>query len=140
MKIIVLRGEPNCGKTATIGAVYNLLIQNDFSQFGDNYRVLGADELDFKDIMIKGCKKIGITSLGDELDPGDPDTIEDMLIQFERELCFMAIIACTDSNQEGLDAISKRKNVQFVEKTPAGDLSINRVENALIALSVYKMV
>lgn len=63
MKIIALRGEPNCGKTTTLGIVYGKMLNEGFLQVGGMYQNLGNN--DFLDVLEYNGKKIGIVSQGD---------------------------------------------------------------------------
>jgi hypothetical protein len=63
MRIIVLQGLPNRGKTTTLNSVWNLLCPN--GQNSTNRQPLGGDRNDFTDIVIRGEQRIGFYTAGD---------------------------------------------------------------------------
>lgn len=63
MKIIALRGDSNCGKTATLNLVYNRLIAS--GGISSHKVQVGGDPNDFEDIVIYKGQKIAFYTMGD---------------------------------------------------------------------------
>ncbi len=64
MRIIVLQGMPNTGKTRTLNLVYDMLVPNG-GGVSTNRQPLGGDPRDFSDIVIRGTQRIAFYSMGD---------------------------------------------------------------------------
>jgi thymidylate kinase len=63
MKIIVLQGMPNTGKTTTINFVWDVLCAN--GAISTNRQPYGGDPNDFIDTVLWNNLRIGILSMGD---------------------------------------------------------------------------
>jgi len=66
MKIILLSGEPNTGKTTTLNLLYDKITQNGVKNIIDEKEVLGNPvQNDFQCVLSFNNKKIAIYSMGD---------------------------------------------------------------------------
>lgn len=69
MRIIVLQGMPNKGKTRTLNLVYNLLVPNN-GGVSTNRQVIGnPTQNDFSDIVIRDNQRIAFFTMGDYSTP-----------------------------------------------------------------------
>jgi hypothetical protein len=65
MRVIVLQGMPNTGKTRTLNLVYEMLVPNG-GGVSTNRKVIGNPvENDFSDIVIRGNQRIAFFTMGD---------------------------------------------------------------------------
>lgn len=64
MRIIVLQGLPNRGKTSTINILHTILVDENGSQFIDR-RQLGNEPNDFEEVVLWKNQRIAIYSMGD---------------------------------------------------------------------------
>lgn len=63
MRVIALKGHPNCGKTQTLTIVHSLLLESGGIQIPNVYIDLGNGEL--LDVLSFRGQKVGIVSQGD---------------------------------------------------------------------------
>lgn len=63
MKLIVLEGLSDAGKTATINVAYQLILQAGYDQVPNCFEDLKHN--DFLDVLTNGAQKVGIVSQGD---------------------------------------------------------------------------
>jgi hypothetical protein len=116
MKLIVLKGDENTGKTTTINWVCNDLrgqgyIEETSSQI---FEYLGNG--DFLTVLQKGEVKIGIISQGDY-----PNYVESFLEKLENKKC--SIVICAQTIGEGKEEIQKtidkysEKEIVSISKT-----------------------
>ncbi len=151
MKIIVLRGKHGIGKTDVINMVYLLMIINHYMQVNGCFEDLCEDHKaeewtarnDFRDILIKGCKKVGVVSSGDyniEDEEGDKNAIaiSTHLSYFEKNDCLIAICACSENKES--EILDKYPNHIFVEKEEILKMELRRIHNAFIAESIFKIL
>jgi ABC-type multidrug transport system ATPase subunit len=105
MELIVLRGERNVGKTHTINIVYQRLLQDGYEPVEGHFLVLN-DASDFRDILQKGDKRIGIVSMGDYGIGGC--SVKAHLQYFASQNCQKAITACTtEGTTKKIEAVEK---------------------------------
>ncbi|MFG0591009.1 hypothetical protein ACF8C4_07730 [Myroides odoratimimus] len=64
MRIIVLQGMPDTGKTSTLNLVYNMLVPNGGGT-PTNRQPLGGGPNDFSDIVIRSNQRIAFYTMGD---------------------------------------------------------------------------
>ncbi|QBO59585.1 hypothetical protein [Chryseobacterium salivictor] len=63
MRIIILQGMPNRGKTSTLGLVWSVLTIN--GGISTNRQPLGGDPNDFSDIVIINNQRVAFYTMGD---------------------------------------------------------------------------
>ena len=129
MNVIALVGKSNCGKSETIGIVYQYLLDFGFTQIkSPNYfEVLGNPTIrDFIDILEKNGVKIGVVSAGDYVI--GPMSVKNNLSKLEAADCYVAITACTTNNPKAEDQVKLYSNHFFVAKFPVIE-SQQRISN-----------
>lgn len=100
MKVIALRGKPNCGKTWTLRKVHELMLKKDFKQVPEMYKDLGND--DFLDILEFNGRRFGIVSQGDYAkDHQSAFSVKSHLIWLCERGCEIAVCACTTGETKG---------------------------------------
>ena len=100
MKVIALRGKPNCGKTRTLRKVHELMLQKGFKQVPEMYKDLGND--DFLDILEFNGRRIGIVSQGDYVkDHQLAFSVKSLLRWLCEQGCEIAVCACTTGETKG---------------------------------------
>lgn len=119
-KIIALKGKGNSGKTTTIKALHGLLLQNDYQPVVGTLKILGGD---FRAVLIKNGKLIGITSSGDTF-----DLVHNNLQNLISADCTLCVCACRTSDRRGHGSIAAINSFghyqkQYVNKTVAGIVS-----------------
>ncbi len=62
MKIIVLKGKEDSGKSSTLNLVYSLLLNRDATLYSNKFEFLKGQKSDFRAILQKNNKKIGIVT------------------------------------------------------------------------------
>jgi len=67
MKIILLSGEPNKGKTSTLNLLYDKITQNGMENIIVKRKQLGNQKNDFECVLTYKNKEIAIFSMGDYL-------------------------------------------------------------------------
>jgi hypothetical protein len=119
MKIIVITGAPNKGKTSVLHLVYEKLILAG-NGLGTKIERLGADnQRDFFDIVVYKGKEIAIYTMGDY-----PKCVPEAIKKAKNAQCDMLICACNDAFTKvlvGNDAINDAIIEKF-EKTLASSL------------------
>jgi hypothetical protein len=111
MKIIVIKGKSNCGKTAALHLVYEKIILVNGGKGTDFKHVGAVNQRDFSDVLPYKGKKIAFFTMGDfEKD------LMDAIKKYTAEHCDILVCACNDEhfgifNQMNKDAY------QSVEKT-----------------------
>jgi hypothetical protein len=120
MKIIMLTGESNKGKTAVLTFVHEILATDGakptcFKRAWDKY------ERDFSDVLEYREKKIKIFTTGDEL-----KKIKEVLNYTE---CDFLICACNNKFLEPLENVIKVKKIRKIKKTVAKTLASRLAAN-----------
>ena len=118
MKLIVLKGEPDAGKTVTINYVYNKLRGQEYIEPSrDVFKDL--ENGDFLTVLEKERIKLGIVSQGDYV-KGDC-SVKKHLASLENQSC--SIVLCAQTVREGKEKIQKtidkysEKEIVSISKT-----------------------
>lgn len=111
MKIIVIRGPKNCGKTTTINKVFDY-----FTKQSSEYRVveerdyINGDQKDFSAVISYNGRKIGFYSMGDYF-----RNVVEALKCYECKGCDILLCACND-RFKSFDNVIRSKVTDVVEK------------------------
>lgn len=112
MKIIVIKGNPNSGKTTSIRLVYDLLLYKGAKI--DKPRNSGKIYADFDTELLYNEKRVAITSAGDVL-KNIHKTVSD------HDGCDILITASRNFKQSSLDEIISDYDVEYIKKEKRGD-------------------
>jgi len=112
MKLIVLKGKPDAGKTVTINYVYNKLrgkgyIESSVDAFKD------LENGDFLTVLEKEGVKLGVVSQGDYAET--ENSVENHLKKLESKECLITICAQTIGNdKEGIRKTIEKYSPEIV--------------------------
>ncbi|MBQ8493745.1 MAG: hypothetical protein IJ464_05640 [Alistipes sp.] len=112
MKIIVVKGNPNSGKTTSIRLVYDLLLYEGATI--SKARGLGKTYTDFDTELLYDGKRVAISSAGDVL-KNIHKTIN------RHEGCDILVTASRNFKQSSLDSIFAKYDVEYIKKETRGD-------------------
>lgn len=112
MKIIVIKGNPNSGKTTSIRLVYDLLLYKGAKI--DKPRNSGKIYADFDTELLYNEKRVAISSAGDLL-KNIHKTVSD------HDGCDILIIASRNFRRSSLDRIFSGYDVVYIKKEIRGD-------------------
>lgn len=112
MKIIVIKGNPNSGKTTSIRLVYDLLLYKGAKI--DKPRNSGKTYADFDTELLYNEKRVAISSAGDVL-KNIHKTMSD------HDGCDILITASRNFKQSSLDEIFSDYDVEYIKKEKRGD-------------------
>lgn len=88
MRIIVLQGMPNTGKTITLNLVYDLIVRPNGIGISTNRQPLGSDPNDFSDIVTRGNQRIDFYTMGDY-----SNHLANAIYDYSRQNCEMMVCA-----------------------------------------------
>jgi hypothetical protein len=123
MELIVLKGEPNAGKTATINYVYNELIKRGWEQV--YYEEISHG--DFLAVLEKNGIILGIVSQGDYV--GTDNSVQNHLNRLEKKSCSKVVCAQTNS-KPGLQKVIDKYNNKPIEMSCIREIN-QKVEEIL---------
>ena len=112
MKIIVIKGNPNSGKTTSIRLVYDILLY--LGAEIDIARKYGKTHIDFDTELLYNGKRIAISSAGDLL-KNILKTVSD------HDSCDILITASRNFRWSSLDRIFSDYDVVYIKKEKRGD-------------------
>ncbi len=112
MKIIVVKGNPNSGKTTSIRLVYDILLY--LGAEIDVERKDGKTYIDFDAELLYNGKRIAISSAGDVL-KNMHDTVTN------HKDCDILIMASRKFKRSSLDKIFYGYDIKYIEKNKRGD-------------------
>lgn len=112
MKLIVVKGNPNSGKTTSIRLVYDLLLYKGAKI--DKPRNSGKIYADFDTELLYKEKRIAISSAGDVL-KNIHKTIN------RHEGCGILVTASRNFKLSSLDSIFAQYDVKYIKKEKRGD-------------------
>ena len=140
MKVIALRGEPNCGKTKTLNLVYELLLKEGWQQVEDSYQDLCNG--DFLDVLKKGNKILGIVTQGDYA-IGNCSVRNHLKTMVEKN-CDITVCACTIGRhkQKIQNAIDSYPKHHYIDKKMCEDGNIEKddLEKAMEIITLLKKI
>jgi hypothetical protein len=134
MRIIVLQGMPNTGKTSTLNLAYHMLVS--LNGNSTNKRPYGGDPNDFKDIILWNNQKIGILSMGDQ-----STFIANEIRDFNQQNCDVVVCALStnDSKVRANNALNQY-NTTRINKTIAIHTNEELLTNASDAQTIFNLI
>ncbi len=133
MKVIVLEGLPNKGKTSTLNLVYNILLQNGNS---NNKQPLGGDPNDFSDIVDWNNKRIAFFTMGDY-----STYLSNAIYGYNNQQCDVLICALsTDTPKIRANNALNYFNATRINKRIAINNSLESQMNSNDAQTIYNLI
>jgi hypothetical protein len=127
MRIIVLQGMPNTGKTRTLNLVYDMLVPNG-GGVSTNRQPLGGDPRDFSDIVVRGNQRIAFFTMGDY-----STYLANAIYDYDRQSCDVLVCALsTNTAKVRANNTLNQFNATRINKTiapnPTAELAINTAD------------
>lgn len=142
MKVIVLKGENDSGKTQTLKIVYVLLLKEGYKQAdSNNFQYLDGNG-DFIDILEFKGKKIGIVTQGDYSE-GENSVKNHLkkLKDYDHNCgCDIAICACTIGKNIEKTILEDYPKARSIDKTTNEKVSLRLIENTQKAMEIIKIL
>lgn len=114
MKIIVVKGNPNSGKTTSIRLVYDLLLYKGAKI--DKPRNSGKIYADFDTELLYNEKRVAISSAGDVL-----KNMRKTIADYKEHNCDILIMASRNFKPSSLDELFFGHEVKYICKEIRGD-------------------
>ena len=125
MKIILLTGKRNCGKTTTLDLLYKRITQNGTKNIIEKRKEFGYQEKDFKCVVSYADKEVAIYSMGDYI-----NACVDAIIEYANR--DILILAYSNIFQRHLDKVIGKFNYHCViEKKDTDDNVCKRIMEEL---------
>lgn len=135
MRIIVLEGLPNKGKTATLNILHKLLLQN--GGVSTNKSPLGGDPNDFSDIVTNyKSLKIAFYTMGDF-----SNYISKAIQDYDSQKCdiFICALSTTPYKVNANKRINRYQNIR-VPKTISNTVNQHRLDNSNDASYLFSLI
>lgn len=134
MRIIVLQGLPDKGKTTTINLVWDLLRNNGGTS--TNRQPYGGDPNDFIDTVLWNNLKIGILSMGDLSTP-----IANEVRNFNNQKCDVVVCALsTNTAKVRANNALNKFNALRINKTIAPNQNAELATNTADAQTIFNLI
>lgn len=136
MRIIVLQGMPNTGKTKTLNLVYDMLITNG-GGVSTNRQVIGNPrQNDFKDIVIRGTKRIAFYTMGDY-----STYLSNAIYDYNIQGCDVLVCALSTNNPKvRANNTLNQFNTTRINKTIAPNANAELATNTANALTIFNLI
>lgn len=135
MRIIVLQGLPNTGKTRTLNLVYNLLVPNG-GGVSTNRQPLGGDPSDFSDIVVRGTQRIAFFTMGDY-----STYLANAIYDYDRQNCDVLICALsTNTAKVRANNALNQFNATRINKNVAPNPTAELASNTADAQTIFNLI
>lgn len=135
MRIIVLQGISNTGKTSTLNLVYNLLVPNGGGA-STNRQPLGGDPNDFSDIVIRGNQRIAFYTMGDY-----SAYLANAIYDYDHQNCDILVCALsTNTAKVRANNALNQFNTTRINKTIASNRNNPTTENTADAQTIFNLL
>lgn len=132
MRIVVLQGMPNTGKTSALNLVYNMLVSSGGGR-STNRQSLGGDPNDFSDIVVRGTQRIAFFTMGDF-----STYLANAIYDYDRQGCDVMICALSTNNAKvRANNALNQYNANRINKTIAANKNNPTAENTLDAQQIF---
>lgn len=135
MRIIVLQGMPNTGKTRTLNLVYDMLVPNG-GGVSTNLQPLGGDPRDFSDIVIRGNQRIVFFTMGDY-----STYLANAIYDYDRQGCDVLIctLSINTAKVRANNALNQY-NTTRINKTIAPNATAELATNSADAQTIFNLI
>lgn len=135
MRVIVLQGMPDTGKTTTLNLVYGMLVPNG-GGVSTNRQPLGGDPNDFSDIVVRGTQRIAFYTMGDY-----STYLANAIYNYDRQGCDVLICALsTNSVKVRANKALNQFAATRINKTPAPNVTAKLQLNTADAQTIYNLI
>lgn len=135
MRIIVLQGMPNTGKTSTLNLVYNMLVPNG-GGVSTNRQPLGGDPGDFSDIVVRGTQRIAFFTMGDY-----STYLANAIYDYDRQGCDVLVCALSTNNAKiRANNALNQFNTTRINKTIAPNATAELATNTADAQTIFNLI
>jgi len=135
MRIIVLQGMPNTGKTRTLNLVYDMLVPNG-AGVSTNRQPLGGDPNDFSDIVIRGTQRIAFYTMGDY-----STHLANAIYDYDRQKCDVLVCALSTNNAKvRANNALNQFNATRINKTVAPNATAELATNTAGAQTIFNLI
>lgn len=135
MRIIVLQGIPNTGKTSTLNLVYDMLVPNG-GGVSTNRQPLGGDPRDFSDIVVRGTQRIAFFTMGDY-----STYLANAIYDYDGQGCDVLVCALSTNNAKirAHNALNQY-NTTRINKTIAPNTTTELATNTTDAQTIFNLI
>ena len=135
MRIIVLQGMPNTGKTRTLNLVYDMLVPNG-GGISTNRQPLGGDPRDFSDIVVRGTQRIAFFTMGDY-----STYLANAIYDYDRQGCDVLVCALSTNNAKiRANNALNQFNTTRINKTIAPNATAELATNTADAQTIFNLI
>lgn len=136
MRIIVLQGMPNTGKTSTLNLVYDILVPNG-GGVSTNRQVIGnPTQNDFSDIVVRGTQRIAFFTMGDY-----STYLANAIYDYDRQGCDVLVCALSTNNAKvRANNALNQFNTTPINKTIAPNATTELVINTADAQTIFNLI
>jgi hypothetical protein len=142
MKLIILTGASNTGKSQSLNITFNALSNFGYTRFQNHFRVLGNPiQNDFLDIVERNNHRVGFATMGDyEVNKSHiDDTVQALFRLLQTQQCDVIVMAC-NSNLAIALAFLQVQNPICIHKQIDNNPNVQLVLNAVDAEIIYKLI
>ena len=138
MKLILLTGASNTGKSQTLNIVFNALQIFGYQRFQNHFRVLGDPvQRDFIDITERNNYRVGFATMGDyEVNKAHPnDTVQALFAYLQNQQCECIVMACNDNLNVAFNFLMQNNPIiihKQVDANPTNQLILNSIDAEII--------
>lgn len=136
MRIIVLQGMPNTGKTSTLNLVYDMLVPNG-GGVSTNRQVIGnLSQNDFSDIVVRGTQRIAFFTMGDY-----STYLANAIYDYNRQGCDVLVCALSTNNAKvRANNALNQFNTTRINKTIAPNITTELTTNTADAQTIFNLI
>ncbi len=142
MKLIILTGASDKGKSQTLNLTFNALINFGYTRFQNHFRTLGDPiQNDFIDIVERNNYRIGFATMGDyEVNLKHPqDTVQELFTYLQNQQCDCIVLACNSNLSTALTFLQAHNPIVIHKQTDA-NATMQPLLNAIDAEIIYKLM
>jgi len=142
MKLIILTGASDKGKSQTLNLSFNALINFGYTRFQNHFRRLGElIQNDFLDIVERNNYRIGFATMGDyEVNIKHPeDTVQELFNYLQHQQCDSIVLACNSNLNIALSFL-QTLNPIMVHKQIDANATMQTLLNAIDAEIIFKLI
>lgn len=135
MRIIVLQGTRNTGKTITLNIVYDIVLQN--GGVSSNRQVIGnPTQNDFSDIVLRGNQRIAFFTMGDY-----STYLANAIYEYDRQNCDVLVCAIsTNTPKVRANNALNQFTTTRINKTVTPNSTLELAINTADAQTIFNLI